>query len=78
MTAIDLTVPATLRWTYRELPRERAFFSLKDAVRVAMLELKKNEFLSATITTAVDVYEGDQIVELSRRGEIAKRRFAAF
>ncbi len=78
MAAIDLSIPATLQWTFQETRRERPFLSLKDAVRVAMMDLRKNEFLSARITTADDIYEGDQIVEIFQRGHIAKRRFAPF
>ena len=78
MTAVDLTVPATLKWISRESPCERPFLALKDAVRVAMQELRKGEFLTASIVTAHAAYHGDEIVELFQRGDIAVRRFAPF
>lgn len=74
----DLDAPATLRWISREIPRERPFLSLKDAVRVAMKELKKGEFLSAHISAGDDCYSGDQIVELHQTGGIVRRRYALF
>ena len=51
MTAIDLTMPATLKWISREIARERPFLTLRDAVRVAMQDLRKGEFLTACIVT---------------------------
>ncbi|MCW6512944.1 hypothetical protein [Lichenifustis flavocetrariae] len=78
MTAVDLTVPATLKWTSRERACERHLLSLRDAVRVAMQELRNGEFLTAYIVTAKEAYQGDEIVELFQRGGIVVRRFALF
>ena len=78
MPVIDLSAPALVRWTSKAISRERPFFALKDAVRFAMKELRKAEFLSACIATADDVFEGDQIVELFQRNGIAARRVAWF
>lgn len=78
MAELDLNGPATLRWTSREIPRERPFLTLKDAVRVAMLELRKGEFLSAHISTDGAVYAGDEIVEIFQTGGTGRRRHAPF
>ena len=78
MTPVDLTVPATLKWTSREIARERPFLTLRDAVRGAMRELRKGEFLTACIVTTEECYKGDEIVELFQRGGIAPKRFALF
>lgn len=78
MTAVDLTVPATLKWISRDIGHERPFQRLRDAVRFAMQDLRKGEFLTAFITTADRVYQGDEIVEVFQRGGIAVRRFAPF
>ena len=78
MTAVDLTVFATLKWTSRELARERPFLTLRDAVKAAMRELSKGEFLTACIVTAEECYQGDEIVEIFQRGNIAAKRFALF
>lgn len=78
MPVIDLSVPASVRWTSKGVSRERPFFALKDAVRFAMKELRTAEFLSARIATADGVFEGDQIVELFQTNGIAARRIAWF
>ena len=52
--------------------------SLKVAVRVAMMELRKGEFLSAQITTDRAEYRGDEIVELHQTGGMAVRGYARF
>ncbi len=78
MAEFDLNAPATLRWTSREAPRERPFLALRDAVRVAMKELSKSEFLSAHIATESADYEGDQIVEIFQTGGLGHRRYALF
>ena len=52
MTAIDLTVPATLTWVEPGIAREGPSLSLRDAVRVSMRELSKGEFLTTSIVTA--------------------------
>ena len=78
MPELDLNRPATLRWTSREIPRERPFLALKDAIRFAMLELRKGEFLSARISTGDASYAGDEIVEIYQRGGIVRRRYAWF
>ncbi len=78
MTAIALSMPATLKWISREITRERPFLTLRDAVRVAMQDLRKGEFLTACIVTEDQVYKGDEIVELFQRGGIAARRYALF
>ncbi|MCW6512842.1 hypothetical protein, partial [Lichenifustis flavocetrariae] len=71
-------VPATLKWISRESSRERPFLTLRDAVKVAMQELRKGEFLTACIVTAEEAYQGDEIVELFQRGKIVAKRFALF
>ena len=78
MTTVDLTVPATLKWISREIACERHLLTLRDAVRIAMRELRKGEFLTACIVTAEEAYQGDEIVELFQRGSLAVRRFALF
>jgi len=78
MAEFDLNAPATLRWISRETPRERPFLALRDAVRVAMKELKKGEFLSAHIATEGADYAGDQIVEIFQTGGLGHRRYALF
>ena len=57
---------------------ERHLLTLRDAVRVAMQELRKGEFLTAYIVTTEEAYQGDEIVELFQRGKIVARRFALF
>ncbi len=78
MSEINLNAPATLRWISKEVPHERSFKSLQQAVRVAMMELRKGEFLSAQITTEDADYRGDQIVELHQTGGMARRGYAWF
>ena len=78
MPDIDLNAPATLRWISKEVSHERSFRSLQEAVRVAMKELRKGEFLSAQITTEGADYRGDQIVELHQTGGVAWRGYARF
>ncbi len=78
MSEINLNAPATLRWISKEILRERSFMSLQEAVRVAMKELRKGEFLSAQITTERADYRGDQIVELHQTGMVARRGYARF
>lgn len=78
MTAVDLSVPATLKWVSRDVARERPFLTLRDAIRVAMQELRKGEFLTACIVTEDEAYQGDEIVELFQRGGIAVKRYALF
>ena len=78
MAEINLNAPATLRWISKEVSHERVFRSLQEAVRVAMKELRKGEFLSSEITTEDAHYRGDQIVELHQTGGVAKRGYARF
>ena len=78
MSEINLNAPATLRWISKEILHERSFMSLQEAVRVAMKELRKGEFLSAQITTERADYRGDQIVELHQTGGVARRGYARF
>ncbi len=78
MSEIDLNGPATLSWISKEVLHERSFLSLKEAVRVAMKELRKGEFLTAQIVTACADYRGDQIVELHQTGGVAQRGYARF
>jgi hypothetical protein len=78
MQEIDLNAPATLKWLSKEIPRERSFLALKDAVRVAMHELRKGEFLSAHIASGQAAYAGDQIVEIFQTGGLARRGYARF
>ena len=80
LTPADLGLPADLLSWVRDTPLFRgagsSFLTLRDAVRVAMRELSKSEFLTACIVTAEAAYQGDEIVELFQRGGIAPRRFA--
>ncbi len=78
MPDIDLNAPATLSWISKDVAHERSFRALREAVRVAMHELRKNEFLSAWITTEGADYRGDQIVELHQTGGVARRGYAKF
>lgn len=78
MSDIDLNAPATLKWISKEVSHARSFLSLREAVRVAMKELRKGEFLSAEITTEHADYRGDQIVELYQTGGVARRGYARF
>ena len=78
MSDIDLNAPATLKWISKDVVHERSFRALQEAVRVAMKELRKGEFLSAWITTEGSDYRGDQIVELHQTGGVARRGYARF
>ena len=78
MSEINLNATATLRWISKEVSHERSFLSLREAVRVAMKELRKGEFLSAQITTERAEFRGDEIVELHQTGGVAARGYAKF
>lgn len=78
MADFDLNTPATLHWVSREVPHERRLNSVKDAVRIAMTELKRGEFFSAKVATADHVFTGDEIVEIFQTGGLSLRGYARF
>ncbi len=78
MTTFDLNAPATLHWTSKEVPHERPLNSVSDAVRVAMKELRRAEFFSASIVAGDHVFRGDEIVEIFQTGGLTRRSWASF
>ena len=78
VTRSESRSPVILRWVSKEVPHQRSFGSLEDAVRVAMKELRKAEFLSASIATDDAHYAGDQIVEIFQTGGLKRRGYARF
>ena len=78
MSGFDLNAPATLRWRRKDVPHERHLVSIREAVRIAMKELTRSEFFSAHVTSADEVYSGDQIAEIFLTGTLGHWRYAKF